>query len=415
MTAHRFIEPLDVLFLRGNKLFGDPGSFGESLVPPWPSVAAGAIRSQMLANEGIDLAAFAAGRIDHPQLGTPEHPGRFAIVAFLLARRTRDSIETLHPLPADLIATRDGAILRLHQLQPTALSAGIESSAPLPRVPVLAADSRTKPESGIWLTQRGWQQYLDGELPAAEALAESKTLWKLDPRVGVGLDAEKCRADDGKLFTVQAVAMVKRGHPIGYGKGAGDEPIRADYDVGFLAAIDGAEPPASGTLRLGGDGRAAAFHAVEHRAPEPDYQAIAQAGRCRVVLTSPGIFPGGWRFPGLDAENRFAIAGVTGRLICAAVPRAEVVSGWDLAKWRPKPAQRVAPAGSVYWLDGLQATPDQLRKLVEGGLWPEEHFDAQRRLDVAERLSEDDLAPEDVYDAQRRAEGFNRCVLGVWS
>ena len=25
---HRFIEPLDVLFLRGNKLFGDPGSFG---------------------------------------------------------------------------------------------------------------------------------------------------------------------------------------------------------------------------------------------------------------------------------------------------------------------------------------------------------------------------------------------------
>ena len=31
-----FIEPLDVLVLRGNKLFGDPGSYGESLVPPWP-------------------------------------------------------------------------------------------------------------------------------------------------------------------------------------------------------------------------------------------------------------------------------------------------------------------------------------------------------------------------------------------
>ena len=29
-----FIEPLDLLFLRGNKLFGDPGSFGESLVRP---------------------------------------------------------------------------------------------------------------------------------------------------------------------------------------------------------------------------------------------------------------------------------------------------------------------------------------------------------------------------------------------
>ena len=37
----RFIEPLDVLFLRGNKLFGDPGSHGESLVPPWPSLTTG--------------------------------------------------------------------------------------------------------------------------------------------------------------------------------------------------------------------------------------------------------------------------------------------------------------------------------------------------------------------------------------
>ena len=33
---YRFIEPLDVLFLRGNQLFGDPGSYGECLVPPWP-------------------------------------------------------------------------------------------------------------------------------------------------------------------------------------------------------------------------------------------------------------------------------------------------------------------------------------------------------------------------------------------
>lgn len=35
------IEPLDVLILRGNKLFADAGSHGEALMPPWPSVAAG--------------------------------------------------------------------------------------------------------------------------------------------------------------------------------------------------------------------------------------------------------------------------------------------------------------------------------------------------------------------------------------
>ena len=57
----RFIEPLDVLFLRGNKLFGDPGSYGEALIPPWPSAAAGALRSRLLADAGVDLAAFARG------------------------------------------------------------------------------------------------------------------------------------------------------------------------------------------------------------------------------------------------------------------------------------------------------------------------------------------------------------------
>jgi CRISPR-associated protein Cmr3 len=371
MTAYRFLDPLDVLFLRGNRLFGDPGSFGEALVPPWPSAAAGAIRSQMLASEGVDLAAFAAGRIDHPQLGTPARPGSFAVRDFLLARRSGERIVTLYPLPADLIAARDGAGLQLHRLQPAVPAASVETSAPLPRVPVLAADSRAKPEPGIWLTQAGWQQYLDGELPAAEELVEAKTLWKLDPRVGVGLDAERRRAGDGKLFTVQAVVLAP--------------------DHGFLAAVDGADPPANGTLRLGGDGRAAAVHAVAHRPPEPDYAAIAAARRCRLVLTSPGIFPHGWRPPGLDVEDRLSLAGLTARLVGAAVPRAEVISGWDLAGGQPKPAQRAAPAGSVYWLEDLRATADELRNLAAAGLWPEVGC-----------------------DAERRAEGFNRCALGAW-
>lgn len=370
MTTYRFLEPLDVLFLRGNKLFGDPGSFGESLVPPWPSVAAGAIRSQILATEGVDLTSFAASEVEHPDLGTPSRPGRFAIAAFLLARRTTVGIETLHPLPADLIAIRDEAGLRLHQLQPAAPAAGVESSAPLPWVPVLATDSRAKQESGIWLTQTGWQQYLNGKVPAADTLVESKQLWKLDPRIGIGLDPEKRRADDGKLFTVQAVAF--------------------ENGLGFLAAIDGAKPPSSGTLRLGGDGRAAAVYALDHSAPEPDYVEIAKAGRSRLVLTSPAIFADGWKLPGLDTENRFALGGITGRLVCAAVPRAEVISGWDLARRQPKAAQRVAPAGSVYWLEELQATPDKLRKLAGAGLWP-----------------------ESGYDASRRAEGFNRFMFAA--
>lgn len=403
---YRFLEPLDVLFLRGNKLFGDPGSFGESLVPPWPSVAAGALRSRMLADDGMDFAAFARGELTHPSLGTPEQPGPFTVTAFHLARRYTDGrVEILSPPPADLvIGETDGGSLAVKTLTPTPLPKGegqkvkghIACSYSLPSLPVLAEDMRSKPAGGYWLSEAGWKRYLAGEVPETDELVQTSELWKIDPRVGVGLDTETRRAADGRLFSVQAVAMKKREHAPQDG-----------FDVGFLVGIANAEPPKTGTLRLGGDGRAAAIHAVETALPEPDFAAIVAAKRCRLVLTAPGIFsiplpegegPGvraGWLPTGTmqtaDGQFRFELHGVRGRLVCAVVPRAEVVSGWDLAKWQPKAAQRAAPAGSVYWLDELEATPESLRKLAERGLWPE---------------------PED--NSQRRAEGFNRLAIARW-
>jgi len=428
----RFIEPLDVLFLRGNKLFGDPGSHGEALIPPWPSAAAGALRSRLLADAGVDLAAFARGEIDHPELGTPQRPGPFTVTAFHLARRGADGVvEPLYAPPADLVLSRDDdGQLHARALTPTPLRlrsgqalpggeglkpGGILSSAPLPWLPVLSEGQRSKPESGYWLTAAGWREYLAGGIPAAGHWVHVSELWAIDPRVGVGLDAEARRAADGKLFSVQAVALVKHSDWLKRQAGAGGQPVQAEYDVGFLATVRGATLPTGGTLRLGGDGRAAAIEPASVDWPETDYVAIAAARRCRLVLTTPGLFStpltagelalsgaegepegrGGWLPTGVtqdgDGGYRFDLHGVHGRLVCAAVPRAEVVSGWDLAKWQPKPAQRAAPTGSVYWLDELEATPEALREWVERGLWIEAGA-----------------------DSSRRAEGFNRASLAHW-
>ena len=59
-------------WLRGNKLFGEAGSYGESLVPPWPSVAAGAIRSALLVCKGMDPERFAKMTIEVEKGFTPE-------------------------------------------------------------------------------------------------------------------------------------------------------------------------------------------------------------------------------------------------------------------------------------------------------------------------------------------------------
>jgi CRISPR-associated protein Cmr3 len=374
-----FLEPLDVLFLRGNKLFGDPGSFGESLVPPWPSVAAGALRSRMLVDAGIDAAAFARGEARHPELGAPDAPGSFTVTAFSLARRKASgAVEILVAPPADIVIGMEGDLPIVNRLQPTRLHEKIQSSAPLPLAAVLAEKTRGKPQSGYWFAETGWRKYLGGQTPDADDLVQTSALWGFDFRVGVGLDAPTRRASDGRLFSVQAVAMRD--------------------GVGFLATVAGANPPRAGSVRLGGDGRAAAVHGIDWTPPEPDYAAIAQSRRCRLVLTTPGLFEHGWLPTGAvpeqrrdDGAIRFALHGVTGWIVGAAVPRFEVVSGWDLANWAPKSAQRAAPTGCVYWIEDLQATPEVLRKLAAQGLWSEEG-----------------------QDTARRAEGFNRFTWARW-
>jgi len=371
-----YIEALDVLSFRGNRLFGDAGSYGELQMPPPPSVFAGALRSHLLACEGVDLAAFAANRIDHAALGRPEAPGPFTLAACALARRLPGGrIETLHPLPADLVVARE----RVKPLRPLRIDATPAGGFPLPWWPVLAEDERAKAEGGVWLTAQGLRRWLAGEAPPADQLVKADMLWRHETRVGIALDAATRRADDGKLFSLQAVSCAQ--------------------GVGFAVRVQGAALRA-GLLRLGGDGRGARLEPAAIDWPEPDEhdcEAIARAGRARLLLASPGLFARGWLPTGsgeADAARgaAFELHGVRARIVCAAVPRAQVVSGFDLAQWQPKPAQRAAAAGSVYWLDEIDATPAALRKLVERGLWT----DAQYNSDM------------------RRAEGFNRATLAQW-
>lgn len=382
-----FLEPLDVLLLRGNKLFGDPGSFGESLMPPWPSVAAGALRSRLLADDAVDIGDFVTGKVTHPSLGTPSNPGAFTVTEFHLARRYEDGrVERLYVPPVDLVIRGDdaGEPVAIHPLKPTKISDALLSSMPFALLPVLAEHKRSKPLSGYWLTEEGWKKYLAGMVPEVSDLVSAFKLWSIDQRIGVGLDAATRRAAEGRLFSVQAVALKKRVYP-----------NDSRCDIGFLVGAAGAKLPKSGALRLGGDGRSAIIHAVDVSGLEPNFESIIKNGRCKMVLTTPGIFQNGWLPTGITqrgGEYAFDLHGVEARLICAAVPRAEVISGWNLAEERPKTALRAAPAGSVYWLEDLVASPESLKALVSKGLWSVK-----------------------CEDPIRRAEGYNRFIFAEYN
>jgi len=166
--------------------------------------------------------------------------------------------------------------------------------------------------------------------------------------------------------------------------------------TGFLAGIEGAGDRLgeTGFLRLGGDGRGARYQQVGYQPSPPPTQIIARNRRFRLVLATPGLFAGGWLPTGVHQRGaRYILqaAGCTARLVCAATPRRDVISGWDLFRWQPKDAERVAPAGSVYWFDELSGSIDKLAAWVAAGLW-------------------DENAP-----TQRRPEGYNLAWLGAWT
>jgi CRISPR-associated protein Cmr3 len=204
----------------------------------------------------------------------------------------------------------------------------------------------------------------------------ARNLYLRETRVGIALDSQTATAKEGALYSTEVVSF--------------------HAECGFVVRVSTGHInpeellPSGSLLRLGGDGKGAVCQSMPHFSlPSAPLAQIEQDRSFRLVLTSPGIFNQGW-LPDRTRGTRLEGEGFSAELVCAAIPRASVISGWDLANWRPKPAQRVAPAGSVYWFNDFNGDPSKLAKWVASGLWG------------------------DNPDVQRQAEGFNRAMLAAW-
>ncbi|MDG4605631.1 MAG: type III-B CRISPR module-associated Cmr3 family protein, partial [Candidatus Contendobacter sp.] len=309
MTEYRFIEPLDVLYLRGNKLFDGAGAHGAALMPPWPSLAAGALRSRMLADAGADIAAFVRGvpladsRLAEA-LGTPDQPGGFRVAVFTLARRVGDAIDPCFPLPADAVVT-DKELNDASYLTPTAVAGALRSSAAFAKLPILRTAKPAKPIGGLWLNGAGWRAYLNGERLTSDHLLRTSELWQTDPRLGIALESGRGTVQTGMLYTAETVALRRTGmlytaETVALRRTGRDAATGKDYhDVGLFVGVDGADGliPQDGLLRFGGDGRGAAVTPCSVLPPEPDWPRIEREQRFRLILATPGLFERGWRLP----------------------------------------------------------------------------------------------------------------------
>lgn len=154
---------------------------------------------------------------------------------------------------------------------------------------------------------------------------------------------------------------------------------RGDTTLRLALGFGAGAPLAEGWSHVAGEGHP--FAIDEHHpatGTEGEFAALSRpevsptGGRVRVILLTPGAFARG----ALPCPERLAALGV--RLVATVVGRPHNAPGWPARDGEHRPCRRLAPAGSVYWLDVLDG---------DAGAWARAHqFDSlcdlpQDRLD----------------------------------
>lgn len=344
------LEPLDVLFCRDGRPFG-AATRGRSVLP-FPQTLAGALWTALLEAQGCDFRQLAE-RIRQRRGGFDEAiagAGGAAWTASLavrgpwLARQAGkgDTLEVLVPAPTVLQAEKGaeeanaGEMHRLCPLPPDRLPGwrGPESSPDL--WPLWLQHPRpTQAVSGRYLSPAALDAFLQGAPVRLEQLVQSGDLFALDHRTGIGINPDRLSAEEGLIYGASFLAL---------------QPDVALYAEAVLP--DGVDPDVLAeiaTLAFGGEGRRVRLCVLDEPFRWPE-QAPAGSQKPMLLLTTPGLFQEQWKPRALN-----------GHLLAAAVPGADAVSGWDLARGGPKPNRFATQAGSTYFLNQpLDSCPETL-------------------------------------------------------
>jgi CRISPR-associated protein Cmr3 len=306
-----------------------------SLWFPWPSTIAGLARSRA----GMDPATGKFNLAPAAALAIP-------VAGPWLARLHDDGNvdEWFIPAPRDCLWQRpadDAKVLERTRLAPVGRRGDERCDPEIGTRELVAAAAkllRAKPTPGpafwSWTDLLAW-------LDAPASQDRQPADFGLPPlirefRVRVRIDPQRQTAADGMLFGDEGLRFT-------HGKGNATRR----YAVALRCA-DAGLASRSGIAMLGGERRMSSFRRASR---EPDAEPPAGVGtrgqRLRVVLLTPAIFENG------AVPERIADA----KVVAAAVGRPQVISGWDMVRNTEgvergeKATRRMAPAGSVYWVE----------------------------------------------------------------
>lgn len=383
------IEPLDPLIARD----GRPAAVGRFTTTsfPSPSMVAGAVRTRMGSEEG----AFTL-----PGHALAELKEKVLVRGPLLVELSPEEgtiCQWLAPAPRDAVILDPGdGVPALRQLTPSALKPGqtmdsfggegdllplgFQGAGINGKTPQDIPTFWTWAELESWLLAPADRTAVDlSSLGCCPLPVETRAHLAIQPGERVGLD--------GMLFQTAGLRFLQKGKiPLAPRRFALSLWCQGATVAGRSLELRQQLAP------LGGERRLARWSPASEGWPTMPAglkETIVESRRARLVLLTPALFERG-PLPAWSGGAWPLGKGVNVSIRAAAIPRPEVVSGWDLAKGTAKPTRRLVPAGSVYFVE-LEGTPEALRQ------WCEETWLAC--------ISD---------DAQDRRDGFGLAVLGTW-
>ncbi len=341
------LDPVDTWFFRGGTPFASdaaPQDNVESLFPPHPATAAGALRAVLALARGWDGRGRWHKSFDDVLGNGPKDPGRLSFDGpFLLRGR-----KLLFRSPRHLLGIREANGWRPCALLRPGLPVRCDLGRTV-RLPDLPEGSKkgAKLQAGDreWLTLKGLTSVLRGNLPNIGEIVEDEALWSAEERIGLARDRETRSAKEGMLYSTR---HVRPGRGVSLGLRIAGLP--ADWLRPFNRLVP-----------LGGENRLAQCREWLGCANLDTLSAqVGPRGQAVLVALTP-----------LDLEEAVirgerpldALGGA--RIVSACLGRPQRIGGWDSLARRPLPLRSVLAPGSVLFCEIPENAQDAI---ADGGV-----------------------------------------------
>jgi CRISPR-associated protein Cmr3 len=334
------IEALDLLFFRNAKPFDSANSaFGETLEMPYTSTIYGALRSKILSEHYTKYNEFkrAEGGLLTDVIGSPDKKGSLKINFFSILN---DKDELFLPIANDLVVDKDNpdSIFPL-DLNKKPKWLNCDSNYQFDYLLTTSKNIKVEKPERKYISLKSLEKYLNNESDL-DIEKDNFEFFTKEYRTGIKINKDLNTVEEGKLYRKELIRL------------------KDDYNYYLELSNDEELLPKKGLLKLGGGGKGVSYysHYIDNsiNLSKETKMRIEDTGKFKIYLSTPAILNKGW-IPEFIDDNLIATleSGIKIKIICSSIGKFKMISGWDLAKGRPKTAYRVLPAGSVYYCEIL--------------------------------------------------------------